>query len=45
MKNLEELNKILHKLRTYTRYTSTDEVNKDIDRAIEIIEEQDGGES
>lgn len=40
MKNLEELNKILHKLRTYTKYTSTEEVNRDIDRAIEIIKEE-----
>ena len=40
MKKLEELNKILHKLRTYAHYGSIDEVNKDIDRAIEIIEEK-----
>ena len=39
MEKLEELNKILHKLRTYTEYESLEAVNNDIDKAIRLVEE------
>lgn len=39
MTKLEKLNKILHKLRTSSGYVSEAEVNRDIYKAIKLVEE------
>lgn len=40
MSRLSELNAILHKLRTYAHYGSQEEVNNDIERAMELAREE-----